>query len=280
MSAKRINRFTYLGQIFYSLALFVFGLQHLIYHDFVTRLVPFYPAGWGATRSGAAYLIGLGLMGMGGALLLRLQVRTVALVLAVMLFFSFVVLHLPLALTGPAWSGLWTNAGKCLAMCGGALVILGIGSSGGNDSDRLSASSRWQSLMLLLGRSFLGLFLILCGIQHFLWVNYVTPLVPRWVPGPSEYWVLFSGAALLAGGIGFVLPKTTRLAATMTSGMIFVWVLVLHLPRALRDLSNANETTAFFEALAFTGIALLIAAGTGSRKTPASLSARPRRASV
>jgi len=40
--------------------------------------------------------------------------------------------------------------------------------------------------------------------------------------------------------------------------MIFLWVLMLHIPRALADLHNANETTAVFEALAFAGVSFLI----------------------
>jgi hypothetical protein len=37
-------------------------------------------------------------------------------------------------------------------------------------------------------------------------------------------------------------------------------VLMVHIPRALADLHDSNETTAVFEALAFAGVAFLIAA--------------------
>jgi uncharacterized membrane protein YphA (DoxX/SURF4 family) len=59
-----------------------------------------------------------------------------------------------------------------------------------------------------------------------------------------------------------MIPLTTRLAATLTAVMILLWVPMLHIPRALADLHNTNETTAVFEALAMSGIAFMIAAHT------------------
>jgi hypothetical protein len=41
--------------------------------------------------------------------------------------------------------------------------------------------------------------------------------------------------------------------------MIFIWVVILHIPRAVA-MRNSNETTAVFEALAFSGVAFILAA--------------------
>jgi hypothetical protein len=40
---------------------------------------------------------------------------------------------------------------------------------------------------------------------------------------------------------------------------MMMWVVMLHVPRALANLHNANETTAVFEALAFGGLAWFLA---------------------
>ena len=53
------------------------------------------------------------------------------------------------------------------------------------------------------------------------------------------------------------MDSTTRISASAV--MVFFWVLMLHIPRALADLHNSNETTAVFEALAVTGTAILAA---------------------
>ena len=48
--------------------------------------------------------------------------------------------------------------------------------------------------------------------------------------------------------------------------MIFLWVVMLHIPRAVTatPATRANETTAVFEALAFSGLAFLLAGNTTS----------------
>jgi uncharacterized membrane protein len=108
-------------------------------------------------------------------------------------------------------------------------------------------------------RYFLGGFFAFCGVLHFIYVNFVTGLVPSWIPGPV-FWTYFSGVALFAAGLGISFPPTTRLAAALSALMVFLWVLMLHIPRALADLRDSNETTAVFEAIAVSGTALLIAA--------------------
>jgi hypothetical protein len=47
--------------------------------------------------------------------------------------------------------------------------------------------------------------------------------------------------------------------------MIFLWVILLHIPRAAADLRNTNEMTAVFEALAFSGAAFLVAVSQKSK---------------
>jgi uncharacterized membrane protein YphA (DoxX/SURF4 family) len=59
--------------------------------------------------------------------------------------------------------------------------------------------------------------------------------------------------------VGILVPKTARLAATMTGIMILLWVLLLHIPRAVADPHAAGETSGVFEALAFSGIAFILA---------------------
>lgn len=53
--------------------------------------------------------------------------------------------------------------------------------------------------------------------------------------------------------------RTRRLAAILTGFMIFAWVIMLHIPRALAAPHDANETTAVFEALAISAAAFLVA---------------------
>jgi uncharacterized membrane protein len=234
-----------LGKSFFAIAMMAFGIQHFIYADFVTRLVPKLPA-WIPWHPFWAYLTGTGLIVAAVAIVLGKKARLAATLLGAMIFLSFALLHLPQVAANPHNGGLWTNAGKALALSGGAFLVAS------------SVTGELGKTLIPLGRFFLGAFLILCGIEHFIYAEFVVGLVPAWIPG-RLFWTYFTGVALIAGGAGIIIPKTERLAATLSAIMIFLWVVLLHIPRALADLHNANETTAVFEALAVSGAALLIA---------------------
>ena len=56
-----------------------------------------------------------------------------------------------------------------------------------------------------------------------------------------------------------LVPKTARLAALMSGIMMFLWVVLLHIPRALADPGDVGETSGVFEALALSGAAFILA---------------------
>ncbi|HTG35014.1 MAG TPA: hypothetical protein VLB76_19025 [Thermoanaerobaculia bacterium] len=151
---------------------------------------------------------------------------------------------------------MWTNPAKALAMLGG--VILLAGALREDEADRSSALARLFRSLTPLSPLFLGGFLILGGIQHFVYADFVMKLVPSWIPG-SRFWVYLTGIALIAGGVSLLIPKTRRLAATMVGIMILLWVVLLHIPRAMANPQNAGETSGIFEALALSGAAFILA---------------------
>lgn len=62
--------------------------------------------------------------------------------------------------------------------------------------------------------------------------------------------------ALIAGGIGLFVPYTAILAALLSGLMVFSWFWIVHIPRTFFGVS---DSIAVFEALAVSGIALVIA---------------------
>jgi uncharacterized membrane protein YphA (DoxX/SURF4 family) len=151
---------------------------------------------------------------------------------------------------------MWTNPLKVLALVGGAALVV---TRSGSDSPMLSPLVQAVARLEPLAVPFLALFLVVCGIQHFVYSDFVTTLVPTWLPAQSV-WTYFTGVALMAGGVGLLVRPTARLAATLSSLMIFLWVLLLHIPRAFAGPNHANETAGAFEALALSGVALMVAA--------------------
>ena len=148
---------------------------------------------------------------------------------------SFVFLSVPVATADCRWCAQWTSALKTLALSGGAWLVAATATS----------SVRVRLLMAGAGRIFFAAFLVLCAIQHFIWASAVAGLVPAWI-SHRLFWTYVAGTALAAGAVGILIPKTRRLAGGLTGIMIFSWVFLVHLPRAIQffGAQSGNETTA------------------------------------
>jgi uncharacterized membrane protein len=243
------KRLTAVGRLFFGVAIVAFGVLHLIHLDFVTRVVPWWPE-WIPFRAVWAALVGALLVAAGAAILVGARIRSVARPLGFAILLSFLLLGLPAAAADSLFGGEWTRAGKALALSGGAFLVAA------------SLDGR-PAVFLRTGAWFFGAFLVLCGIQHFVHVRFVETLVPSWVPGTARFWTYFCGLALIAGGLGVMNRPTARLAGLLSGFMIFLWVFMVHIPRALSATDGrTNETTAGFEAVAMSGIAFLVAACT------------------
>jgi uncharacterized membrane protein len=241
------------ARIFVGVSTLVFGVQHLVYGQMVTRLIPKLPA-WIPEPSLWAYAAGILLVAAAGVMLFRRDLlRPVATLIGLGCLLSFIALYVPMLFQTALLSGVWTAAGKALAFAGSCFVLA-------------HTQSEWKGGGLLsrmlppvgLSRLLIGVFLFVGGVQHFMYPTFVATLVPAWIPG-SLFWTYFAGVALIAGGIGMNVPFTARLAGLLSSAMIFTWVVVLHIPRALAALQESNETTAVFEALAFSAGCFLVA---------------------
>ncbi len=252
-----------LGRLFVSLALVASGILQLATGEFV-RLAPL-PA-WVPGHSLLAYLVGVILILAGAAIGFGRGALGASAVVGALLVVVLACLQIPKALTDPGTGFMWTNPFKALALLGGVIALANSLPAIGT----LSGLARMFRRLRPLGPLFFSAFLVLGGIQHFVYVDFVMKLVPEWIPG-SRYWVYFTGLALIAGGVGILVPRTSRLAATMIGIMILLWVVLLHIPRAI-GLHSAAETAAIFEALAMSGIGFLLA-DQGRETPPAAFSA-------
>ncbi len=260
-----MNNLTTLGRFFLAIPMVAFGIQHFVYLGFVTRVFPKAPD-WIPQPSLLACALGALLVVAGAAIMIEKAARLAALLLGAVILLSFALLYMPMLLTNPPNGGLWTNAGKALALSGGSFLLAGaLPVKSGGPANALATVVKTLEKFIPLGRFFFAAFLILCGIEHFIYIEVVKAIVPSWIPG-HLFWTFFTGAALIAGGVGICVSLTSQLAAILSGLMIFLWVVLLHIPRAAADFSNSNETTAVFEALAMSGVAFLAAVAPGSKE--------------
>ena len=215
--------------------------------------------GWsGARRGGVSMLAGF-------------HARTVAAITGTGILILVLFDDIPAQLQGSLGHlGVWTDTFKALSLCGGAWVVA---LSLGDQKFRLP-----QTLETLMpfGRYFLPITMIVFGLDHFLYTAFVATLVPGWIPG-HVFWIYFAGVALIAAGVAMVLDIQARLASLFLGIMIFLWVLLLHLPRASADASSGkgNEWTSVFEALAFSGVALMLVAWSSRSASGAAITTYP-----
>jgi uncharacterized membrane protein len=244
------------GRAFFAVGLASIGLMHFFYMNFPWVVIPEFPA-WIPLRLLWVLLIGAALVAAGVCILFNLKGRKAAAWTGVGLLVLVVFAHVPNQLTGKyaAVLGAWTNTLKEMALAGGAwIAALSSTESEGELPD-------WLERALPAGRYLFGGMLAIFGVNHFLYPKFVASLVPAWVGG-GMFWTYFAGTALIAGGLGIMVKRVGRLASLMTGVMIFLWVPMLHVPRAIADpyTNVGNEWASVWEALAFSGMAFMLAA--------------------
>jgi len=249
------------GRTFFGLATLLSGALQLATGAFV-RLVPWLPE-WLPAPASWARLFGVVLVMSGLAILAGRRVPTAATVVAGLLLAVLVFLYPPSFTANPLIDRpflrgfMYTNPLKILALVGGAAILAARFSEGSGGRPWIEHGvGRWQKAAPVL----LAVFLLVCGLQHFAYLPFVKDLVPAWIPPGQLFWTRLTGVALIAGGLGILVPRTSHLAAVMSGVMILLWVPLLHIPRALAGPGHANETAGVFEALALSGVAFLVAA--------------------
>jgi uncharacterized membrane protein YphA (DoxX/SURF4 family) len=111
-----------LGRFSYAASLFVFGIQHFIYHDYVASVIP----AWIPGHTAWTYLIGLAFFAAGVSLAIGVWDRLAATLLGIMFGTWVLILHAPRAAAAPRHRPEWTSLFIALAMSGGAWIIAGM----------------------------------------------------------------------------------------------------------------------------------------------------------
>ena len=267
------KRLTRAGRLLYGSSIVAIGVLQLCYPVFRPVILP----AWSLPGEIIwVWLAGFLLIGAGIAIVTERQTRKVALLLGGFFLALFLFGHVPYELFVDPYSkhlGVWTNALKELALSGGAFAVAGSIPPGSSmpfgpsmTHGKIPESSgmvKALEKLIPLSRIFFSITMISFGIDHFLYPTGVSTLVPAWIPGGAHFWTYFAAVALIGSGVCIILKIKLQLVALLLGIMIGLWVIVLHIPRAVADPfgMQSNEVISVFEAVNFTGIAFLIAYG-------------------
>jgi len=240
-----------IGRLLFAFSVVASGIYQLVTGRWI-NLVPANPAhlppAWQANVFGVLLvLIGLGL-------LVRKTVSAAAAVLAVLLL-VVLGLELRVALKQASMGYVWVDPLMILAILGG-VGLAAVRRDGSTGNRIFETMSRFAPLAL-------GAFLVYCGALHFPYAKYVAGLIPSWIPG-HMFWTYFAAIALIAGGIGLLIPQTARLAAILSGIMLFSWVFLVHIPLAIST-HTVSEVSRGFQAMQDSAVAFMLA-GIARRK--------------
>jgi uncharacterized membrane protein len=242
-----------IGRLLFALSTVASGIYQLVTGRWV-NLVPVNP-----TRlppPWLLYLFGVLFVLIGVGLLVRRTVSAAATTLAVLLLVLFFGFGLPLALAHASTGYVWVDPLMMLALLGG--VGLAAARGDGSSLDRVfEKTARFAPLAL-------GTFLAYCGLSHFPYAKYVASLIPPWIPA-HMFWTYFAAIALIAGGVGLLVPGTARLAATLSGIMLFSWIFLVHIPLAINT-KTVSEVSRSFQALSDSAVAFMLAGTAGRLK--------------
>ncbi len=255
-AARGWDKLITLGCIFIAVPLAVFAPEHFGGPMQVANMVP----SWMPAHLFWAYFVGCALFAAATSLTVRKFVRLSSTLLGLMFFLFVCMMHVPYALAHPTDRFGWAYALRDLSFCAGAWALAGLHSR---------ASSPQQSIwMILFGRIVIGITAIFFAIEHFLHPEFapgfpLEKMTPSWVPFPSVCGYL-TGAILLAAGVGLVLNKKSRIAATSIGALMTALTLFLYLPAWI--LAHGGTTPEIMEAinyvfdtLFYAGTALVLA---------------------
>ncbi len=250
-----------LGRIIFALAIIGFGIVGLHFRDFthnlqpVELIVPPSTPGYETLAIVSAFF----LVGCGALLLFdqrrRVMGMTVAAFLASWVLFLQVpsAFHYPETLVSP-W---WVRTFEDVAMCGAAWILAGT-----------AARPEVRSRRITEGHLLIGLALPVFGILHLWYGPGTARLIPAFYPFPL-FLAYLTGATKIAAGVAILSGRLVKVAALMTALQYAIYVSTLHVPLLLAGGTPQRVrglATSLSVAVAFTGLALLVAATASDRR--------------
>jgi uncharacterized membrane protein YphA (DoxX/SURF4 family) len=253
-----MKQLIYLGRAFYAAALIVYGFQQLYFGTFrdvffsvYQNHLPLLPV--------FAYIFGIYLVATGVLIFVPGKGKKASLLLGGIWMTLFLSTHITYELFSQPNKlyhlGLWTTPLKELALAGGAFVVA---SSFENDP---SPKKNFLEKLMPYGNLFFLYTITSFGISHLIYAPYMVDMVPRGMAN-HLFWINLTGVSMIASGIAIILGLRIRAIALLLSLMIFLWVWLVHVPGTLSHPIAAyrgNLLASTFDALAFSGTALLIA---------------------
>jgi uncharacterized membrane protein len=108
---------------------------------------------------------------------------------------------------------------------GGAILAIGIAMVGMGKVRQAHGLDK----LILFGPLLLAIPMAIFGADHFTEAKFVAQIVPSWIPA-HLFWAYFVGVSLIAAALSLATKIQWRLAAALLGIMIFLFVVLIHVP--------------------------------------------------
>ena len=147
---------------------------------------------------------------------------------------------------------------ETLAIGAGALALVAVEARPPRAFFEAQTAIGWLALVIF------AVALIVFGYQHFEVLRYVASVIPAWIPQHNLVAQL-TGVALIAAGIGLVVPRFAVPAGITVGIMFLLWAILLHIPRIIHALHDHGEWASGVVCLAMADASWIIAVGRSRR---------------
>ena len=238
------------GKDFLAFSLLAIGSIHILTGNFPTGLLPV-PESF-PLRTIFVYVTGSAMIIAAVLLMLRRYAGAyIAGITFLLLLASF---HIPTLIKNPNDPNAWTGTFEILSLFSGMLLLAGIFLPG-------ELHKKWKignsAGLLMTGRYLFAVALVVFGVQHYIYKQFLLGLIPSWIPAKD----FFEGVVLVAFfavALAIFVQQVERIAAALLAFMFFCWFWILHVPRVIERPRVEAEWTSMFIVMAMCGISLLV----------------------
>jgi len=247
-----MKKFSEAGIYFYGVAMAAFGVIQLVIRNF---LLSEFQVPAGVPLRGMWVIVSSAVfLGAAVAIFFRYRRQLALLMVGGMYLVVFLGVHLPALILNINNGNDWAVMFEGLMIGSGAFII----------AAQLPADSglgpRWIRFIQVaatVGHYLFASALFLFAIQHIIYFDYIVTLIPAWMPVKMGLAYLVIAGYILSG-MSFVLGRGVGLAAFWLGVMFGLWVIVLHVPRAIGRWNVETEWASLFVALAVCGVCFYI----------------------
>ncbi len=270
-----MKQLTKIGRLLYGIGIVAIGIHQLIIKDFRPEILPPFPQ-WAHKYILFPIVAGVALIlagtGISGLFKIKpVNAKKICLYLGLCFLVLIITCHLPYILIfSPDKASrldVWFGAGEELAYCGGAFVMAGSFSENSFSGEGKNSFELFLEKLIPVGRIFYSSLIILFGCTHFVFTDFVSTMVPKWLGAPV-FWTYLFGTALIGSGLSIIFKIRIERAAFLLAIMLLLFFIFFHVPDAIANpyVSGGTEIVRAIIALLFCGIALVIASTNDPKK--------------